>query len=780
MLALTPQLKLFTRILVIGLLVVLLLLFPDSEVFAQDVLPTDSKDLEFPDWSLTSFADLAPVERGGSISDKFNDSVGYDVSRSWQAGDTVDEVYKLGDLTNELGAEKLSLRQIGDITGLNLDKVAISDFPLLASQSLEQLSNSIPFLADYKIADVPLVDKLIGVAGKDLIDRQLENLGRLKLREVLDRFPELGDLTLNQIDLKDFAITDIPNLKRIPIQNLSNWQNAQFSDIPGLKNVVFGQMPNPLEIAAGPIVRIDSVYGRAETKRGNTISGSFEEGFRVACEEDCAYIELDDLENEGRKTQSPFEGKQWISGKYQEVEGGRGLLKYLPSPEGFTSGYEPTGRHPFGDVFKVVIWEPDETKDKVSTRLFFRICNDLGCTPYNVFSVPFINYSVDSNIFIGLLDGQGGVTSGSSNASPQERAAAAEGRNVRVPGGYSVPGVNSGANDSPCGSEGAGGIALDTLAEAVSSIESQGSGGYEAIGVSTCADGGKNCGRAIGKYQTMSYHPAMVAEVSQVPGGKAWLEKLNSGHVPSQSEIMQYYPPEAQERAFQSDMSKLINRAQTQIDPKTGQPFTGDRLIERATQMWFGGVGAPIDGVSSDALGRLSLYDYGVQARRYYKSRQGSASAKCTESSQNGKQNGNATGKYTNPASGYPVTSEFGPRSSPCKGCTSNHRGIDIGAPRGSSAKAADGGTVVYAGAAQGYGNVVIIDHGEGRQTRYAHLDSMSVNVGAKVSQGQGVGAIGSTGVGTGVHLHFEIREGAVAGQPFSGTAVNPRKFIQF
>jgi len=63
---------------------------------------------------------------------------------------------------------------------------------------------------------VPLVDKLI-VAGRDF-DRQLENLGSLKLREVLDRFPELGDLTLNQIDLKDFAITDIPNVKRIPIQ----------------------------------------------------------------------------------------------------------------------------------------------------------------------------------------------------------------------------------------------------------------------------------------------------------------------------------------------------------------------------------------------------------------------------------------------------------------------------------------------------------------------------------------------------------------------------------
>ena len=771
---------------------ILLLLFSDSETFAQEALPADvwrlNDQVEFPDWSRTSFSDLAPVDRGGSISDEFNNSLGYDLSRSWQAGDTPDEIFKLGDLTDTLGAEKLSLKQISELTGLKIEDIKIADFPLLANQSLEQLRNTIPFLEDFKIADIPPIDEVLAAAGRDLIDRQIRrSLGDRQLGEVLDQHPLLGELRLNQIDLKDFNITDIPNVERIPVQNLTDWQSAVFSEIPGLKDVVFGQMPNPLAIFGGPVARIDMVYGPAETKRNDTISGSFEEGFRVPCEKECAYIELDDLEDEGRKAQSPFEGKQWISGKYQEVEGGYGLLKYLPSPEGYTPGKEPTGRHPFNeDLFKEVVWEPDETKDEVSTRLFFRICTALGCTPYNQFSIPFLKYKVDSKIFIGLLDGQGGVTSDPSEASPEERAAAAAGRNVQLPGGVSVPSVSPDVTtDSPCIGVNAGGINLEALAEAVSSIESQGSGGYEAIGVYTCADGGKNCGRAIGKHQTMSYHPAMVAEVSKVSGGEAWLKQLNSGYSPTKAEIMQYYPPEAQELAFKNDMNKLIKRAQTQIDPKTGQPFTGDRLIERATQMWFGGPGAPIDGGASDALGRLSLYDYGVQARKYYRSRTGSADAKCTEvtpraATEVTKGDGNATGKYINPAAGYPITSELGPRHSPCKGCSRFHKGIDIGAPRGTPAKAADGGTVVYAGVAKGYGNVVIVDHGGGRQTRYAHLDSIGVSVGAKVSQGQGIGAVGSTGLGTGPHLHFEIREGAVAGQPFSGTAVNPRKYVKF
>lgn len=89
----------------------------------------------------------------------------------------------------------------------------------------------------------------------------------------------------------------------------------------------------------------------------------------------------------------------------------------------------------------------------------------------------------------------------------------------------------------------------------------------------------------------------------------------------------------------------------------------------------------------------------------------------------------------------------------------SGHLGIDIAAGYGASIYAADSGVVVFAGPALGgYGNMVMIDHGNGYQTLYAHMSSVGVSCGASVLQGQYIGASGSTGKSTGPHLHFEVR----------------------
>jgi len=105
------------------------------------------------------------------------------------------------------------------------------------------------------------------------------------------------------------------------------------------------------------------------------------------------------------------------------------------------------------------------------------------------------------------------------------------------------------------------------------------------------------------------------------------------------------------------------------------------------------------------------------------------------------------------PAPG-PITSPFGGRR--------NHPGIDIDGVTGDPVKAAGDGTVVLAGAApagySGYGNVVMIDHGNGIATLYAHLSRVDVAAGQPVQQGQQIGAIGATGEPTGDHLHFEVR----------------------
>jgi murein DD-endopeptidase MepM/ murein hydrolase activator NlpD len=94
------------------------------------------------------------------------------------------------------------------------------------------------------------------------------------------------------------------------------------------------------------------------------------------------------------------------------------------------------------------------------------------------------------------------------------------------------------------------------------------------------------------------------------------------------------------------------------------------------------------------------------------------------------------------------------------------HEGIDIGCAYGTPNRAAATGTVIYAGWLGGYGNLVVVDHGNGLSTAYAHASSILVSVGQSVSQGETVSLVGSTGHSTGPHLHFEVRVNGVAVDP--------------
>lgn len=104
-----------------------------------------------------------------------------------------------------------------------------------------------------------------------------------------------------------------------------------------------------------------------------------------------------------------------------------------------------------------------------------------------------------------------------------------------------------------------------------------------------------------------------------------------------------------------------------------------------------------------------------------------------------------------------PVTSGYGWRLHPIRGVTAFHAGIDLGAPMGTPVLASMTGRVVYAGMAGSYGNLVEINHHDRWVTRYAHLSRIGVQVGQQVVQGQQVGMVGSTGLSTGPHLHFEL-----------------------
>nr|WP_232331079.1 peptidoglycan DD-metalloendopeptidase family protein [Thermoactinomyces sp. CICC 10521] len=122
---------------------------------------------------------------------------------------------------------------------------------------------------------------------------------------------------------------------------------------------------------------------------------------------------------------------------------------------------------------------------------------------------------------------------------------------------------------------------------------------------------------------------------------------------------------------------------------------------------------------------------------------------------------GLATGQLAWPVSGGRITSTFGTRFDPVKKVVQLHKGIDIGAPLGTPILASDGGVVIESRVSSGYGWIIVIDHGNGWQTLYAHMypEHVKVQVGQKVGKGQVIAEVGSNGWSTGPHLHFEVHK---------------------
>jgi len=130
---------------------------------------------------------------------------------------------------------------------------------------------------------------------------------------------------------------------------------------------------------------------------------------------------------------------------------------------------------------------------------------------------------------------------------------------------------------------------------------------------------------------------------------------------------------------------------------------------------------------------------------------------------------GGGTGELMWPVQG-PITSPYGYRIHPILGYKKLHTGIDFGVGYGTPIHASDSGTVIYATWMGGYGNVVVVDHGRGISTLYAHQSRMAVGSGARVARGQTIGYVGSTGFSTGPHLHFEVR--------VNGNPVDPMGYL--
>ena len=340
-------------------------------VTAQDNVENIKVKL-LPNFNEISFDDFDSFSEDGSIPTEFNELVGRNVSREFKAGDNVEDVLQIGDLEASLAPQKFTLNDINDRLQEpnNFSTLSLSEFSLIERQTLGNLVEAIPELGQEQAEDIEPINALLEQEGIST-DEELNTLIRDQ---------SIANLQLDSIDLESFSVDSIPNLTDTEIQEFENYKESAISEVPGLSEIPLSDFPNGIPLNGTFIARIDFVWGEAENRRNRTISGSYVEGFQVPCDSNCEYLELDDIENIGSAIQLPFEGRQWIAGREHWVLGGTGCFSGLR---------EPTGIHPFGPSFKLVLWKTDETTDTGLIVMFFNIKTSCGETPYVIGPIPF-------------------------------------------------------------------------------------------------------------------------------------------------------------------------------------------------------------------------------------------------------------------------------------------------------------------------------------------------------------------------------------------------------
>ncbi|MCT7968385.1 hypothetical protein NG799_18925 [Laspinema sp. D1] len=570
---------------------------------------------QIPNWGEITFGSLPPISQGGRliVSPDLLQQSEYDPYREWQVGTPIAQVLTLGDFRQSLRIQEKNLGEIAPRSNLNLQEVTLAQFGAIRLQTLKSLVSAVPDLAKFPLSQIPPVYDLL--VSELRSDNENLNLGLAQgysaqlvsyvasdvngqvgfdpeqpFGEFLLNSPHLDSLSLSSLPLENYNIQDIPNLALTTLGNLNNWEAVTIADVPGLSSVPLNELsPNGIQAAGPMIATVDIALGPQEKNRRNTVSGSDVEGFNVPCESECAHIEL--------AGNPAVHGKQWISGKYQQVRGGHGPLATV------NGGMEPTGRFLFGETgewpFKVVLWDVSEKDGTAELTLFFRVCMaELGCTPYFMGPVPLMTVNERDSVLLGQLLPALSVSSGVGSGS------------LSVSGEFSAPTNEMLANPSvqswlPTPTKSCDrtyqGVVMDALGTAFSQVVQSSA----AIDSQSCRSG--ECVERVGPYRMPANHPSLKQAIA-AHGGGADLGNPEAG-----------LSTAVFDSAFLETAMGLIERSASQIDPVTVRPFSGDRLIERVAQLYFAGAAIPIDSLAVDSFGN-TVADHSTRVAAGYRS----------------------------------------------------------------------------------------------------------------------------------------------------------------
>jgi hypothetical protein len=541
-----------------------------------------------PNWSQITFSNLPGISSSGVI--ELPDGK----VRQWSEGQLPSEYLELGDFEEAFKLQRFNLATIEQLSGISLGSYSLADFALMEWQTVADLTEAIPSLLPLNVEQVPpLYDLFVQFLPTGFNPN-------MTVAEVLQQFPQAEFLSMGELNLANYNLLDIPGIDLATLENFHNWQDTLIGSVPGLDRVPFDQFPVSAAPFGSAVGKVDLVLQQPEGDRYRSISGGDQVGFNVPCDTDCAHIELEGTDK--------IQGIHWISGKFQDVEGGFGVLKAL------NNGKEPTGRHPFGKAFKVVVWETDAASGIMQQAMFFRICKrgipDLGCSPYFIGPVPFLTYREMDSIFLGFPLNPPGGDGGSRPALSGAARSVTENSTQAT---SATPPTSPTLSNSTASS-----VELSAVAQAlvaVDGISGQATGDYGAVTQTVCAS--NYCTSALGRYGLSSQQPEVRAAIQQAEGGTAVLSRLDAGEIVSEPELLAVFPQATQDQVFHAQLQTLLEITKGQTDPTTGRPFTGDRVIERMAQIYWGGVAVPPDAAIGTASS-MTVQGYGTEVLTRY------------------------------------------------------------------------------------------------------------------------------------------------------------------